>query len=478
MGYQPMSSTRSSVVILILGLLTPGLFAQSPPNIVVILADDMGYGDPRCYNPESKIPTPNLDALAKRGVRFTDAHAPAAWCVPSRYGLMTGRYPMRGRGYNAQDMKQPVIESTRLTLPAMLKKANYTTACFGKWHLGFEGGHSRADYAARVDGGPLARGFDHYFGIPGSLDFGPYCWFVDDRVPTPPTMDIGPGGPGIQGPFWRAGKIAPDFKIEAVLPELTRRSVDYVRRQKGAGRPFFLYLALPAPHTPWLPAAGFKGKSGAGEYGDFAMQVDDAVGQVMAALAEAGVEQDTLVIFASDNGPVWFDRDVAKFGHRSAGPWRGMKSDLYEGGHRVPFIARWPNRVAAGTTIDQMLCFTDLFATFAGIVGQPVPADAAEDSHDLSPLFLGRAPAQPIRRTLMVEDRLVRRDEWKLVLGRPAGNLSPDRSNAQPIPLGSLYNLKDDPGETTDLYAKNPEKVEELRSLRLQYQRDGRSVTR
>src|SRR5688572_5915169 len=170
------------LLVIALLLVPAAVAAQSPPNVVLILADDMGYGDPRCFNPDSKIPTPHLDALAKRGVRFTDAHAPAAWCVPSRYGLMTGRYPMRGRGYNAQDMKQSVIEATRLTLPEMLKKADYATACFGKWHLGFEGGHNRADWAARIDGGPLARGFDHYFGIPGSLDFGPYCWFEDDRV--------------------------------------------------------------------------------------------------------------------------------------------------------------------------------------------------------------------------------------------------------------------------------------------------------
>lgn len=465
--------------LVVLILLTPSFAAAADarPNILLILADDMGYGDPRCYNPESKIPTPNIDALAARGLRFTDAHAPAAWCVPSRYGLMTGRYPMRGRGYNAADMKQSVLEPGRPTLPSMLKKADYATACFGKWHLGFEGGHDRADFAARVDGGPLARGFDHFFGIPGSLDFGPYCWFVDDRVPVPPTRDVAAGGPGIQGPFWRAGRIAPDFTHEDVLPELTRRAVAYVKQRRGGDKPFFLYFALPAPHTPWVPTAKFRGASAAGDYGDFVAQVDDTVGQLLAALEESNLAGDTLVIFTSDNGPVWFDRDVAKYGHRSAGPWRGMKSDLYEAGHRVPFVARWPGRIPANATTDHLLCFTDLFATVAAVVGQEIPRDAAEDSHDLSPHFLGRAPREPIRRTLMVEDRLIRRDEWKLVLGRPAGNLSPDRGNARPIPLGSLYNVKDDPGETTDLYARHPDKVEELRSLRLQYQREGRSVT-
>ena len=337
------------------------------PNILILLADDMGYGDPGCYNPQSKIATPHIDRLAREGMRFTDAHAPGPLCHPSRYGLLTGRYPFRTDV--SRWPQQPLIEVGQMTIASLLKSQGYRTAMVGKWHLGF-----REDgYDQPLPGGPVACGFDTYFGFRASTDIPPYFYIRGDRAVTPPTDHIearhSPGWAPIQGEFWREGGIAPGLVLKDVLPRLTEEALQVIKAQAQANqdgrKPFLLYFAPTAPHTPWLPSPEFVGKSGAGMYGDFTMMVDAEIGRILAALDQSGLAGETLVIFTSDNGPVWYETDVERLGHASAGAWRGMKSDAWEGGHRMPFIVRWPGRVNAGTVSEQPICFTDLLATFA-----------------------------------------------------------------------------------------------------------------
>ncbi|NIL96537.1 MAG: sulfatase-like hydrolase/transferase, partial [Planctomycetales bacterium] len=318
--------------------------AAQHPHIVLILADDMGYGDMGAYNPHSKIPTPHLDRLAADGIRFTDAHAGGSICIPSRYALLTGRFAVRGK---MNPRRNTVIEQGTRTVADQLKDHGYRTAMVGKWHLGFEGppgSQDLFDYAAPLRGGPLDRGFDSFFGMHASLDIPPYFYIRGRSAVTPPTETIeahhSMGGEDdwnqIQGAFWRKGQIAPDLKLADVTPRFADEALEVIRSHGHQENPLFLYLALPSPHTPWLPTQAFQGQSGAGMYGDFMMQVDATVGQILAALDEAQMAENTLVIFTSDNGPVWYDKDVARFGHRSAGDLRGMKASSYEGGHRMP----------------------------------------------------------------------------------------------------------------------------------------------
>lgn len=455
--------------------------ASPKPNIVLILADDLGYGDVACFNRQSKIPTPHLDALAREGMRFTDAHAAGALCVPSRYGLMTGRYPFRNTG-NRQPQKGPLIEQGRPTLATVLRSAGYATAMVGKWHLGFEGG-DRFDCAKPLRGGPVDHGFDSFFGQHASLDIPPYFFIADDRCVEPPTADIAarstPGWSPIQGAFLREGKIAPGYRPEEVHDVYTRKAIQYLdthaSRPAGdsggpdPGRPFLLYLALTAPHTPWLPGDGFSGRSGAGLYGDFVVQVDDAVGQVLRALERHKLAENTLVIFTSDNGPVWYPADREKFGHAAVGPFRGMKSDVWEGGHRMPFIARWPGRVAPGTTTSTTVSFTDVFATAAEIAGAKIPAGAAEDSTSLLPLL--RGDPKTFRRPPVIAASgsgvlTIRDGPWKYIPQLGSGGFTaPARISPQPgEPSGQLYHLGHDPAEQNNLFAAEPEIVQRLES--------------
>ena len=456
---------------------------KRPPNIVLIMADDMGYGDPKCYNPASRTPTPNIDGLAGQGMRFTDAHAPGAWCVPSRYGLLTGRYPMRIRF----DLNHSLIEPERMTIASLLKRAGYATACVGKWHLGLEGGAADRDFAKPIQGGPLDRGFDRFFGLHASLDIPPYYYIRDRGVEAAPTETIGDsrseGWTRIQGAFWRGGKIAPGFSHDQVLPRFATESLAFLadRRKTAPDKPFFLYLPLAAPHTPWLPTGTFEGKTKASMYNDFVHQVDAVVGQVLDALDKLGQADNTLVIFTSDNGPVWYPMDTRKYGHNPTAPLRGIKADAWEGGHRMPFIARWPGRVKPRTTCDAMICFTDMLATFAAIVGRKLPADAGEDSVNILPLLLGEKTDKPPRTTLVIERRVIRDGPWKLILGRPDSGISrlglpPAERKRFEKTNGCLYNLADDPAEQNDLYARRPQIVARLKTLMARYQKEGRST--
>ncbi len=474
------AKTLIAVLCVIWVICQPLRAAESRPNIVFILADDMGYGDPRCFNPQSKIPTPNIDRLAGQGMRFTDAHAPGAVCVPSRYGLLTGRYPFRNRG-----VKNPangaLIEAGRPTIATVLRERGYATGMIGKWHLGFDGG-DRFDSAGPLHGGPIDHGFDTFFGQHASLDIPPYFFIDQDRCVEVPTANIAahssPDWSPIQGAFWRAGKIAPSYKHADVLPTYTRKAVEYLEARGKPGateKPFFFYVAFTAPHTPWLPMEEFRGKSMGGLYGDFVAQVDDAVGQVLATIDRSGLSANTLVIFTSDNGPVWYPEDIKKFGHSAAGNWRGMKGDVWEAGHRMPFIARWPGKIAAGTQSEQTICFTDMMATFASVAGQPLAAGVGEDSYDLLPLLLGQKITQPLREATVIESSqgvlAIRLENWKLIPHLGSGGFTRP-ATVKPLPggpIGQLYNLADDPGETDNLYDRQPQIVQRLKALLEKY---------
>ena len=451
------------------------------PNIVYILADDLGWGDLPCYNPESAVPMPHADRLASQGVRFTDMHSPSAVCTPTRYGILTGRYCWRSRLKNGVlwGYDRCLIEEGRLTVPGLLKQAGYATAGIGKWHLGL-GSREKTDFAHPLRPGPVTHGFDSYFGIPASLDMEPYVYFEDDRTVEQPTGHT-EGRNSPRGVFYRPGPVAPSFKHEQVLPVLTKRATDFIR-ERGHRReePFFLYFALPAPHTPWLPVEAVRGRSKAGDYGDFTAQVDNSVGAAMRALDEAGLAENTLLILTSDNGADWKIEDKERYAHRANATWKGEKADIWEGGHRVPFLARWPGRISAGSVRDDLGCLTDLMATVAAITGMPLPQNAGEDSVNLLQSMIGSAGAKG--REDIIHHSLhgmfaIRQGEWKLAVGLGSGGFTPPANvDAAPGgPEGQLFNLKDDPREEHNLYQKRPDVVERLSSLLLKYQHEGRS---
>ena len=510
-GVNIMCSHRPGIITLfaILGYFMSGLGLVSTasghagkhlPNIVVILADDMGYGDIRAYNSDSHIPTPHLDALAEAGLRFTDAHSPSAVCTPTRYALLTGRYAWRSRlksgvlwGYSSL-----LIEPERETIASMLKKQGYHTAGIGKWHLGM--GNSEADYYGssatagknsgddfgRLRPGPNEIGFDYFFGIPASLDMKPYLYVENGQPYTPLSGKLieasGQRRHGGDG-FWRKGQVAEGFVHEDVLPTITEKAVGYIR-ERGAAKdrkPFFLYLALTAPHTPWLPTEAFRGTSKAGYYGDFVVQVDDTVGQVLAALKQAGVTDNTLVVYTSDNGAHWLETDIKKHGHLANSTLRGQKADIHEGGHRVPFIAKWPGHIPVGEITDQPTTLTDLMATFAAVTGVRLAADAGPDSFNILPALLGNTAGQTARAP-MVHHSLdgmfaVRDGDWKLIEGLGSGGFTiPERieSNADE-PTYQLYNLAHDLAETNNVANDHPEIVERLAAILDQFRTSGKS---
>ncbi len=453
----------------LLALLSLSALHAATPNVVVIMVDDMGYGDPGCYNPESKIPTPHIDGLAKDGMRFTDAHAPGPLCHLSRYGLMTGQYPFRANPEAWR--KQATIAKGQTTIASLLKTQGYQTAMVGKWHLGFhENGYDKP-----LPGGPVDVGFDSYFGIRASTDIPPYFYIRGNRTVKPPTVPIeaiaSEGWSPIQGAFSRAGLIAPDMQLKDVLPRFTDEAIAVIEKHQ-ADKPLMLYLAYPAPHTPWLPSKEYLGKSKASMYGDFMVMVDAMIGRVLGALDKTSLRKDTLVIFTSDNGPVWYEEDVQRFAHDSSGGLRGMKADAWEAGHRMPFIVRWPGQVAAGSVSHQTICFTDLLATLATITEYPrKAATEGPDSYDFSGVLRGNQPTnKPVRPHLAMRSgskfMTVRVGDWKLIDAQGSGGFSkPRRRDPKPgEPSGQLYNLKTDPSESTNVYDKHPNIVQRLQA--------------
>ena len=465
-------------VVLLISFAVPAKDTPHDPNIVLILADDMGYGDARCYNPKSKNPTHNIDRLAREGMRFTDAHAPASFCVPTRYGILTGRYPHR---IKLNWRSRALIEKGRTTIPSALREKGYATAMVGKWHLGFNEGPDY-DYSNPLVGGPVDRGFDSYFGIPHSLDIVPYYYIRNAKAVRVPTGKIGPrnseGWTRIQGEFWREGSISPDFKHVEVLPRLTEESVKYIEGRKGAKNPFFLYVALPAPHTPWLPTKKFQKKTN-NMYGDFVAMVDDTVGQILGALDQTGMTKNTLVVFTSDNGPVWYDTDTKRFGHSATTPLRGMKADAWEAGHRMPFIVRWSGKVKANTTSDALICQTDMMATFAALTGRELADNEGEDSENFLPVLLGQR--QTARQELITGTKpthiAVRQGQFKYIPSLGSGGFS-DPRRVQPVsggPRGQLYNLAEDIGEAKNLWLDEPGLVESFEKQIAKQKASGRT---
>lgn len=474
------------------------------PNIIYILADDMGYGDLSSLNKDAGVQTPNMDRIVHQGVYFTDFHTNSAVCTPTRYGILTGRYAWRSRlktgvlwGYD-----EPLIEEGRTTVASFMRSSGYHTACIGKWHLGlgwqkkdpgkpiakyewdmvFErGADSNVDFSKRVKGGPADLGFDYSFIVPASLDMTPYVYLENNHVVDLPTAytagrDEEAAGRGV---FWRAGEMSPGFDFHGVLPTLTQKAVSYVESRKGGKQPFFLYLPLTAPHTPWLPSDDVKGRSKAGAYGDFVTMVDDTVGSVLEALDRTEISKDTLIIVTSDNGAHWTPEDKAHYSHRSNYIYRGQKADIYEGGHRVPHIARWPGRIPAGSRSDQVMCTTDLLATLSGITGKPLPAGAGEDSYNMLDAYLGKNTGEALRDTIIHHSLhgyfSIRQGRWKLTPHLGSGGFSQPEDNdpAEAGKAGSLYDMAEDPGETMNLYNVRPEIVRRLESTLLQAKTKG-----
>jgi arylsulfatase A-like enzyme len=459
---------RLLLVLSLISWANPAALWAAPPNVVFILADDMGYGDLKAYNPHSKIPTPHLDRLAADGLVFTDAHSGGSSCVPSRHALITGRFAARRDRLNWR--AGPLIGRNQLTFASVLRNQGYRTAMVGKWHQGFTmKAPGVFDYERPLSGGPVDCGFDSFFGMHASLDIPPYFYIKDRTAVMPPTEKVkdnsSVGGKenwnNIQGAFWRAGDVAPDFKHTEVTPRFANEAVKVIESHDGK-KPLFLYLALPSPHTPWLPTKEFIGKSGAGMYGDFVIQVDHVVGQVLGALKQAGMSNNSLVIFSSDNGPVWYDKDTERFGHRSVGPLRGIKGSVWEGGHRMPFIARWPDRIPAGKTSSHTIAFADVLATLADAAGRPkLPQDAAEDSVSFLPVLLHPDQKHKPRPPILHGGRVIRAGDWKLINTKGGRGFGANRKTQYGI---ELYNLKDDLSEKNNLADKMPEKVESLRS--------------
>ena len=481
------------------------------PNIIIVLADDMGWGDPHCYNPDSRIPTPNMDRLAREGIRFTDAHSPSAVCTPTRYSLLTGRYAWRTwlkRGV-VGGYTPCLIEPGRETLATMLKRRGYVSGFFGKWHLGlcwtrmngftptwkdaeklYRGSWQdappvtglNADFSKPVRGGPTDHGFDRaFFTAACSTIDGPFTFISDDRVTVIPDRqvsefyDMTRGEEGSPRPGW----IAPGFVLEEVDLAFTREAIAFMERcQAGApGRPFFIELALSAPHTPWLPPDFVKGKSGDGPRGDLVYLSDWCLGEILKTLDRLGIAGDTLVIMASDNGP-----HPGIQGHQSSGPWRGYKTHIWEGGHRIPFIARWPGRIKAGTISSEPICLTDLMATLSSITGAEMKPEAGPDSYDISPALLGKKLKKPIREALVYHSEngtfAIQQGEWKLILDNETsgGWMPPSGEPPKPGTPGQLYNLARDPYEENNLWDKHPEIVARLSALLEKYKREGRSA--
>ncbi|WP_405563481.1 arylsulfatase [Polaribacter sp. Asnod6-C07] len=470
------------------------------PNIIYILADDLGYGDIQAFNSEGKIPTANLDKMVSNGAMFTDAHTSSAVCTPTRYGILTGRYNWRTKlkrgvlsGYS-----KSLIKPNRTTVADVLKSKGYTTGFIGKWHLGwdweFENEVSeesltnkktiqKVNYKAPIQNGPSTHGFDYSFGLSGSLDMPPYVFVENDYATQVPTKNtVGKDAKG----YWRNGPTSNDFVHETLLQDLTDKAISYIDEKAKEDAPFFLYFPLPAPHTPILPSKEFLGKSNTNEYGDFVMQVDDVVGQIRNKLKDLGISEKTLLVFTSDNGtsPRANFKELAKFNHNPSYVFRGMKADIYEGGHHVPFIVEWPNNVEKNKNIEQTISTTDFFATCAEITGYNIKETEAEDSFSMLQLLTSNSKKE-VREYIVyhsIEGAFaIKQGDWKLCFTQGSGGWSypkPGQIKKQKLDLPEmqLFNIKEDVAETKNLIASYPEKAEDLKVALKKIILDGRST--
>lgn len=489
------------VVLLLLSNCSGQQTESAHPNIIYVLADDLGYGDIAVFNENGKIPTPHIDHLAAKGMQFTDAHTSSAVCTPTRYGIMTGRYNWRSRLKNGvlTGKSKALIPSSRTTVASMLQQQGYSTAFIGKWHLGWDwaqkdiedaggegwnpGDFDNLDFSKPVKNGPKELGFEYSYGHSGSLDMAPYV-YVENGMPTevPDTTTVNKG----KYTWWREGPTSSDFIHEDVTPNFFRRSFKYIKERSLEENPFFLYLALPSPHTPILPTEEWQNKSNLNPYGDFVMMIDGYMGQLEKVLAEAGIEDNTMVIFTSDNGcsPEADFELLGEKGHDPSYIFRGHKADIFEGGHRVPFIVKWPREISNGRVSNQIICTTDLMATCAEIIGYPLEANEGEDSYSLIPLLKEEGIDHPLREATVHHSIngsfAIRKEEWKLIMCPGSGGWSFPRPNNKEaidsLPTYQLYNLAKDPGETTNLYTTNGEKATALKALLQKYILEGRST--
>ena len=456
--------------------------AGAQPNIIIILADDMGYGDVQALNKNSKIPTPNLNRLAKEGMTFTDAHSPSAVCTPTRYGVVTGRYCWRSRlkrgvlnGYDSH-----LIDPKRTTVARFMSQSGYHSAVIGKWHLGMDfaksgPGKNDFDFSKPITNGANDVGFDYSYVIPASLDFPPYFYIRNQRAVMLPTMKQEKQGfPA----FLRAGEIAPNFIMEGALDHLTEQAVGYLGKRSKLDQPFFLYFPLTAPHKPVLPHKRFRGKTKLGPYGDFVVQVDWTVGEILKALDNLNLADNTVVFYTSDNGSFMYRYDEDKPGHvkdetiqgfrakahTANGPLRGTKADVWEAGHRVPFFVRWPGKIRPGSKNTQTITHTDFFATCTEIAGKGLPDDAAEDSISLLPLMLGRdwpTPRAPVINHSASGMFAIRDGKWKLVLGNGSGGREQPKGKPFEQPY-HLFDLSEDLPERKNVAEQHPDLVKRL----------------
>ncbi|MDA0348619.1 MAG: arylsulfatase [Verrucomicrobia bacterium] len=491
-----MFSFQKSVLPLISFLSLTIALSAAKPNVVYVLADDLGWGDLSCFNQESKIHTPHLDRIAAAGMRFTDAHSGSGVCTPTRYGIVTGRYSWRSRLKRGVlgGASTHLINTDRYTVADLMKDQGYHTAMIGKWHLGWDFAYSKGgpndqynlktndviDYNKPVKNGPDALGFDYYYGHCGSLDMAPYVYVENGKITAPPDrITVNQDYKG----FWREGLTGSDFNHTQTTPNFVNRAINYIDKQSQTKQPFFLYLPLPSPHTPILPISEFMGKSNTNFYGDFVMQVDWHMGQIMEALERNGIAEDTLFIFTSDNGcsPRAVFEELDAVGHKPGGIFRGNKADIYEAGHRVPFIAHWPKGFKGGSSSEATVCLTDLFATLAEITGAKVPKNAAEDSVSFYDSLKGNTKQH---REATVHHSIngsfaIRKGDWKLVLCPGSGGWSyptPNETKDLDLPPIQLFNLRSDPSETTNVYSANHDKVRELYRLLTSYVENGRST--
>lgn len=486
---------------LISGLFVAGVSASAAtqPNIVYILADDMGQGDVSAYNPNGKIPTPNIDRMVREGMKFTDAHTSSSVCSPTRYGIMTGRHTWRSQLKKGvlSGHSPHLIETGRETVASFMKKQGYKTACIGKWHLGmdwalkpeFKPGKSMrisnkyVDITQPIKNGPRSVGFDYYYGISASLNMDPHAFIEGEKMLGTPEYLKDQAALDRRGFIGaKTGWSSKEFVQDQVLPTFTSKTCEWIRQ--NADQPFFVYMPLNAPHSPIVPNADFKGKSGLNEHGDFCMETDWAVGEVLKTIDDLNLASNTIVIFTADNGtsPKAHVKEMQEKGHYTSLIYRGLKGTTWEGGHRVPFVVRWPQGVKAGTVSEQVICTTDLIATCADVLGQTLADNAGEDSVSFLPALQGK-------KIPGVENRMIthhsdggifalRRGKWKLMLENKGGS---HRKNPKDKPVINnakmlLFDMENDPRESTNLSAQYPEVVTQLKKELAAIIKAGRST--
>ncbi|CAI8183817.1 MAG: Arylsulfatase [Formosa sp. Hel1_33_131] len=500
----------SILLVAVLAFTNCSKVEHNQPNIVIIYADDMGYGDLNCQNPDSKIPTPNLDKLASEGMRFTDAHSSSGICSPSRFALLTGSYHWRRQHGIVGPFGKPFFKDSDITLPQLLKTKGYNTACIGKWHLGWDwdfinkkpsssrnywgNDHKMYDlkdinWEAPITGGPLDRGFDYYYGD-GTINFPPFAWIENDRFVEIPNdiFEFNQFERKVKEAGWdsRPGPKVKGWDPYKVLPTLTKKTIEWINRQ-DENKPFFLYFAMPSPHSPIIPNDEFDGKSQAGGYGDFMVQTDWVAGQVLKALKEKGMEDNTIVIFSADNGTESYAWERAeKYGHFSMGDFRGLKRDVWEGGHHVPFIIKWPSKIKAGSVSKELISQVDIMATLASITGADLTEKAAPDSYNFLSVLKGEKYKSPLRETTIhntYESKWgVRKGDWLYINSSSGGHREMPESfknltgYADFNTKGLLFNMKDDPEQRVNLYEKYPEKIIEMDKLLQENRKKGYSI--